>query len=68
MSYQVTRADPEWSFDVLEIERQVATFAKSQVPPISTQTAWVTFIAALTSGQSTAVSRGLLSAVKCSVP
>ena len=66
MGYKVTASDPEWTFDILEIEKQVATFAKAN--GIAGQAAWATFIAALTSGQSTAVSRGLLSAVKCSVP
>jgi hypothetical protein len=66
MAYYVAQGDPSWTFDPLELERQVAQFAKTQ--GITTQTGWTAFIAALTSGQSTGVSRGLLSAVKCSNP
>lgn len=66
MSYRSTPSDPQWNFDVNEIERQVGEYAKAN--GITTQAAWATFIAGLTSTQSTAVSRGLLSAVKCSVP
>jgi hypothetical protein len=65
-SYQPTATDPAWTFDTLEIEKQVANFAKAN--GITTQAGWTTFINALTSGQSTAVSQGLLRAVKCSVP
>lgn len=64
--HKITEADPAWTFDPTEIERQVAQFAKNN--SITTQTAWATFIAALTSGQSIAVSRGLLTAVKCGTP
>jgi hypothetical protein len=62
----LTSTDPTWTFDELEIERQVATFAKNN--SITTQTAWTAFINGLTSTQSTVVSQGILRSVKCSVP
>jgi hypothetical protein len=66
MSYRVSATDPSWTFDPLEIEKQVATFAKANA--ITGQAAWLAFIAALSSGQSTATSQGLLRAVVCSNP
>jgi hypothetical protein len=66
MAYQVTASDPSWSFDSNEMEKQVAAFAKTN--NITGQAAWVTFIASLTTGQSTAVSKGLLSSIKCGTP
>lgn len=63
MPYKITEADPSWTFDPTEIERQVAQFAKTN--NITTQAGWAAFIATLTTGQSTATARGLLTAVKC---
>jgi len=67
MPIALTGTDPAWQFDPLEIERQVATFAKAN--GITTQAAWSVFIGNIsTLAQALAVCRGLLSAVKCSVP
>lgn len=67
MSYQVTVADPQWTFDPLEIERQVAAFAKANA--ITGQAGWTAFVGGIsTLAQALAVCRGLLSSVKCSSP
>lgn len=65
-SYQISTTDPAWSFDAFEIEKQVAQFAKTN--GVTTQTAWTTFINGLGSTGSIEVSKGILRAVKCSVP
>jgi hypothetical protein len=67
MGYRVTLSDPEWTFDVSELERQVATFAKANGK--TTQAQWDAFVASLTTtAQAVAVVKGLLSAFKCSAP
>lgn len=65
-TYRISITDPAWTFDPLEIEKQVASFAKTN--GITGQAAWAAFITGLSATQSTAVSRGLLSAVSCSAP
>jgi hypothetical protein len=68
MPVYVAAGDPTWTFDPIEMERQVATFAKAQAPAITTQTQWTAFINALGSPGSIEVTKGLLRAIKCSVP
>jgi hypothetical protein len=67
MSYQVAAGDPFWTQEDNELERQVAAFAKAN--GITGQAAWTAFIASITTlAQALAVCRGVLTAVKCSVP
>lgn len=67
MSYQITTGDPVWTFSAGDIERQVATIAKTN--GITGQAAWTTFISGIsTLAQALAVCRGLLSSVKCDLP
>jgi len=68
MSYRVTGTDPFWTADNFQdaLERGVAAFAKAN--GITTQTGWNAFIAALTTGQTTAVMKQILATVTCSAP
>lgn len=68
MPYQVTTADPVWTAESFQnaLEKGVATFAKAN--GIATQTAWNAFIAALTTGQTTACMKQILATVTCSAP
>jgi hypothetical protein len=66
MPFYVAAGDPSWTFDPLEMEKQVATFAKAN--GITTQTGWLAFIATLGSPGSIQVTQGILRAIKCSVP
>lgn len=68
IGYRVTEADPAWRAEDFEaaLQKGVAIFAKGQ--SIATQTAWDTFVAGLTAGQSLAVMKQILATVKCSVP
>lgn len=67
MAYQITTGDPAWEFAGLDIEKQIAAFAKAN--GIAGQAAWVAFIASIsTLPQAIAVCKGLLSSVKCSLP
>jgi hypothetical protein len=62
----IAPGDPVWTFDEAELEKQVATFAKTNA--LTTQTAWLAFVATLGSPGSIEVAKGILRSVKCSVP
>lgn len=68
MGYRVTSSDPQWNAESFTeaLERGVASFAKTN--GITTQTAWNTFIAGLTTAQTTAVMKQILATVTCSNP
>jgi hypothetical protein len=62
----VAGTDPVWVLDPLELEKQVASFAKAN--GITNQSDWLTFITGLTVTQADQVSRVLLRSVICRSP
>jgi hypothetical protein len=66
--YRVTASDPSWTAEDFgaALEKGVATFAKAN--GITTQTQWTAFIAALTSAQTTATMKQILTVVTCGTP
>lgn len=60
MPSQISSADPVWTFQPADLERQVAIFAKAN--GISSQAAWDAFVAGVsTTAQAVAICKGLLS-------
>jgi hypothetical protein len=68
--YRVSASDPSWSAEDFStaLEKGVATFAKAAIPAITTQTQWTAFIAGLTSAQTTATMKQILTVVTCGTP